>query len=146
MSRAFAVAVAYPKKSVNIGTLLRSAVIFGASAIYIVGARYSGQPGDTLKAERHVPVMHFATWDALWASLPRDWQPVAVERGEGSRELRTLTHPKHAVYVLGPEDGNVPPEVVRKCVATVELPGDYCLNVSVAGSIVMYDRIAKEAG
>jgi tRNA C32,U32 (ribose-2'-O)-methylase TrmJ len=31
-------------------------------------------------------------------------------------------------------------EAIEKCHKLVQLPGDYCMNVALAGSIMMYDR------
>jgi tRNA G18 (ribose-2'-O)-methylase SpoU len=47
------------------------------------------------------------------------------------------------MYVLGPEDGDVRKEIRELAQHTVRLPTAYCLNVAVAGAIVMHDRIAK---
>ena len=34
-------------------------------------------------------------------------------------------------------------DVLARCKETVQIQGDYCYNVAVAGSIVMYDRGVK---
>lgn len=41
------------------------------------------------------------------------------------------------------EDGSLPPDVVKACDSRVVIPGAFCLNLATAGSIVLYDRIAK---
>jgi len=49
-----------------------------------------------------------------------------------------------ALYVVGPEDGNVPADVLALGEA-IQIPGSGVLNASIAASIVLYDRIAKRA-
>jgi len=59
--------------------------------------------------------------------------------------LPSFVHPEAAVYLLGAEDSGLPPDVRSMCERLVEIPTKkpYSLNVACAGSIVMYDRIAK---
>jgi tRNA C32,U32 (ribose-2'-O)-methylase TrmJ len=42
--------------------------------------------------------------------------------------------------VLGPERGSLSPELLTRCDHVVKIPTKFCLNVSVAGAILMYDR------
>lgn len=48
-----------------------------------------------------------------------------------------------AVYLLGNESSGLPKDILAGCVSTVALPGHFSLNVAVAGSIVLYDRVSK---
>lgn len=139
----FALAVENPKYAVNIGTLLRSAYNFGAAALFTVGRRYKPQSSDTLKAYRHIPILHCETWDDYRKHAPHDWRPIAVELVPQAKPLPEFIHPDHAVYLLGPEDGRISREALNFAVAVVQIPSHFCLNVSVAGAVVMYDRIAK---
>ena len=66
-----------------------------------------------------------------------------MELDENSVPLETFVHPERCIYLLGAEDHGIPKSLLDKCYATVQLVGDYCYNVSVAGSIVMYDRKVK---
>ena len=140
----FAIGIEHTKTETNVGTLMRSAFNFGASLVFTVGRRYRRQSSDTVAAFKHIPLLHFADWDEARRGLPMDWQPVIVELGEGAQSLPTFCHPKRAVYVLGPEDGSVSQIVQARYRTRVVIPSRYCLNVAAAGSIVMYDRIAKE--
>lgn len=133
----------HPKTETNVGTLLRSANIFGAAYIATIGARYHKQSSDTMATPRHVPLFHFDTFEEFAAHRPHGTRLVAVEITRDARSLVDFGHPEQACYVLGPEDGSLPPSVLRQCNHTVVIPGDHCLNLAVAGSVVMYDRIAK---
>ena len=52
-------------------------------------------------------------------------------------------HPERAVYLLGSETDGLSPEALEHCADVVQIPGEFSLNVSVAGSIVLYDRLLK---
>lgn len=54
-----------------------------------------------------------------------------------------LSKLKRAIYLLGAEDTGIPDNILNDCDSIVQLPGNYCLNVAVAGSIVLYDRNSK---
>jgi tRNA G18 (ribose-2'-O)-methylase SpoU len=134
----------YPK---NAGGLWRTAHSFGAAFGVTIGARYVKQRCDTTRMERHVPVFEYDDTGAfLLHALPRDCRLVAVECGQGDpRPLPTFAHPERAIYVLGAEDHGLSQDLLDACDLQVEIPGEHCLNVATAGSIVLYDRLAKAA-
>ena len=61
--------------------------------------------------------------------------------------METFTHPDRAVYILGSEDSGLPRSVVQACHHHVALPAvrTESYNVAMAGSICMYDRLAKQS-
>ena len=69
--------------------------------------------------------------------------PVCVEILEASECLTNFEHPENAVYVFGPEDGEVPQVLRRHCHRFVYIPAFHCLNLSGAVDVVLYDRLAK---
>jgi len=91
-----------------------------------------------------VPLVHHEDWNAFAAAQPRGALWVAVEMG--GEPLETFEHPERAVYILGSEDTGLPDSVARACHRHVALPSvRYAsFNVAVAGSIVLYDRFAKQ--
>ena len=127
----------------NIGTLWRSAYIMGASFIFTVDKKYKKQGTDVTNAWQKIPLYHYQTIDDLLENLPYDTRLVGVELDESAANIIDFEHPHRCVYLLGNEQHGLPPEVIRRCHQLVQLPGDYSLNVSVAGSIVLYDRLAK---
>ena len=60
-----------------------------------------------------------------------------MEKGE----LPSFRHPLQAAYVLGPQRGALSPELVERCDHMVKIPTAFCINVAMAGAIIMYDRI-----
>jgi len=133
-----------PKTETNIGTLLRSAHNFGAAFVATIQLRYRQQASDTTKATRHVPMLHFDTFGEFVSAAPVAARLIAVEMCDGARSLPGYTHAEQAVYVLGPEDGSLPDDVLKLCHSRVVIPSARCLNLATAGSIVLYDRIAKQ--
>lgn len=141
----FGIAVYQPKTEANVGTLWRSAFLFGAAFIATVGHRYERQGSDTPGTPNHVPLLSYSTLDDLVTHLPYNCPLVGVELAERATALTQFAHPLRAVYLLGAEDRGLPPAVLERCHHVVQIPGvrDWSMNVSVAGSIVMYDRFAK---
>lgn len=137
----FGIGIVGSKTPINVGTLWRSAGILGAGYIFTAGRCYPHQASDTIKAWRHTPFFEFADDEALFETIPKGTIPVAVELG--GEPLSEFVHPERACYILGAEDTGVPPRVLRRCFKVVTIPGDHSLNVAVAGSIVVYDRISK---
>lgn len=138
----FGIGVYHPKTPVNIGTLWRSAHNFGADFIFTIGHRYSKQSSDTTKAERHIPLFEYATVEDLKNHLPKGCRMIFVEQTKDAHDLKNVVHPETACYVLGAEDHGIPENLMEgQMKFFIDTP--MCLNVSVAGSIVMYDRITK---
>ena len=140
----FGIGIYNSKSSENVGTLWRSAHMLNAKFIFTIGNRNTWEKSaDTHKAWRSTPAFRYEDWGSFCASAPYQCEWVAVEMG--GTPLHEFTHPERAVYVLGAEDAGLPASVVRACHHTVALEGVRAssYNVSVAGSILMYDRMRK---
>jgi tRNA G18 (ribose-2'-O)-methylase SpoU len=128
----------------NLGNLLRSAHAFDASFFFTIAPTFQAREvalSDTSDAARHLPLYNFDSVAEL--TLPRGCQLVGIELTEESQELPSFRHPVAAAYVLGPEKGSLSPELSARCEAVVKIPTKFCVNVGVAGAIVMYDRIVS---
>ena len=72
-----------------------------------------------------------------------------MEIHQSSVELPKFKHPSRAVYILGAEDDGLPLPLKKVCQHVVTIPtfglnhSRGSLNVSAAGSIVLYDRMVK---
>lgn len=142
----FAVGIYGGKTPENTGTLWRSAQALGASFIFTVGCRYlKYHRTDTTKAPLHVPLFHFDTLDDLLKQCPGQADLVGVELTADATPIQAFTHPERAVYLLGAEDHGLSRDVLGRCRRVVVLPGRYCFNVAVAGSLVMFDRVRNAA-
>jgi tRNA G18 (ribose-2'-O)-methylase SpoU len=131
------------KTAENLGTLWRTADLFGASFIFTIADRYRKQASDTSMAFRHMPLYNHATFEDFYQHMPYDCPLVGVEIDGDSEDIRAFKHPERCIYLLGAEDSGLPKEVLEKCYKSVRLPGRFSLNVAVAGSLVMYDRLMK---
>lgn len=139
----FGIGILNPKTEVNIGTLWRSAFIMDASFIFTIGKRYKKQASDTTKSWKHIPLYNYETFEDFYKSMPYDCKLIGIELDEKSVPISNFKHPERCIYLLGAEDHGLTTEAIGKCNELIVLPGEFCLNVSVAGSIVLYDRIIK---
>lgn len=139
----YGIGLIHSVKGLNIGTLWRSAYILGASFIFTIGNRYSRQPGDVTRTWTRIPLFHHDSFEDFYSHLPHDTRLIGVEMGDTSVALDRFDHPSRAVYLLGNEQLGLSPGVMEKCHSLVKLPGAFSLNVAVAGSLVMYDRVSK---
>jgi tRNA G18 (ribose-2'-O)-methylase SpoU len=71
---------------------------------------------------------------------------VGIELTDDAVDLPEFKHPRMAAYVLGPERGNLSPEMQAKCAHIIKIPTNFCINVSLAGALVMYDRVRSMGG
>lgn len=148
MSRGyFAVGIYGCKTEANIGTLWRSATLYGAAFVFTVGRRYSRQASDTPNTPLHTPLFHFSTVEDLREHLPNAAPLVGVELDPRGRTLSGYGHPERAVYLLGAEDNGLPLQVLDQChsVIQIETVLPQSMNVAVAGSIILHDRYVKAA-
>jgi tRNA G18 (ribose-2'-O)-methylase SpoU len=141
----FGIGVEGISKAMNAGSLFRTAHAFGAGFVFTVAAAYSRREverADTSKAFGHVPLYEFEDWRAL--RLPSGCALVGVELTETAVALPSFHHPPAAAYVLGPERGSLSPELQRLCDHIVKIPTRFCINVGLAGALVMYDRLLAQ--
>lgn len=125
----------------NLGNLVRSAHAFGASFFFTVNAHYrlKGAHSDTSDAGSHMP---FYDWDGPHdVLLPSGCDLIGVELLDDAVDLPSFHHPRRAAYVLGPELGSLSDEMKSLCTGFVRIPTSFCVNVAMAGAIVMYDRV-----
>ncbi len=137
----FAIGAEGISKPMNLGTLMRTAHAFGASFIFVIDGhdRVKDALSDTTRAEQRVPVYEIASVAAL--RLPRGCRLVGVELVEDAVALPSFRHPLNAAYVFGPERGSLSPALLERCDHVVRVPTRFCVNLGVAGAIVMYDRL-----
>lgn len=138
----FGIGVERVSKAMNVGNLFRSAHAFGASFVFTVDAAYTkreGNKSDTSKGMDHVPFYAFPTVDQML--LPAGCKVVGVELLDDAHDLPSFHHPTQAAYILGPERGSLSPEMLARCDHTLKIPTKFCVNVGIAGAIVMYDRV-----
>lgn len=134
-------------KAMNLGALMRTAHAFGASFTFSVDASKNirlAYKADTSKSFEHVP---YYQWDTIGdMALPKGCSLVGIELTDDAVDLPSFRHPMSAAYVLGREKGDLSPEMLAKCSFVVKIPTRFCINVSLAGALVMYDRVMSMGG
>ena len=141
----FAIGAQRISKALNLGNLMRSAHAFGASFTFTVGATYQALEAraDTSKGQDRLP--HYNWNDAGALVLPQGCKLVGVELTEDAVDLPSFRHPLRAAYILGPEQGSLSPDILARCDHVVKIPTRFCINVAMAGAIVMYDRVKSRS-
>lgn len=140
----FGIGIQNGKTPENLGVLWRSAQNLGASFIFTIGNRYAKQSSDTHNAVKAMPYYHYDTFDDFFKHLPKGVRIVGVELDDRAEMLETFHHPRRCVYLLGAEDNGLSKEAIEKSHFLIKFPSTLSLNVSVAGSIVLYDRTREK--
>lgn len=140
MSRGYAaVGLMNPKTGPNIGGVARAVQVYGAAMMALQGDRYKRIPTDTMKAYRHVPIVHGPLHDLI----PYDCVPVAVELVPQAKSIVTYQHPERAFYIFGPEDSSLGKDTLAWCRDVIYVPMNGCMNLAACVNVVLYDRLAK---
>jgi len=140
----FGIGVEGINKPFNVGNLFRSAHAFDASFVFTIAATYRRSEGaqtDTSDTLANLPFYSFPTMGELM--LPKGCALVGVELQDDAVELPSFTHPRCAAYVLGPERSSLSPALTARCDHVLKIPTKFCLNVGIAGVVVMYDRLLQ---
>ena len=134
-------------KAMNLGALMRTSHAFGASFFFTINAHpkvREAYNSDTSRSFDHVPYYPWANVDEM--KLPKGCALVGVELTDDAVELPRFQHPQAAAYVLGRERGSLSPELLSRCKHVVKIPTKFCVNVGLAGALVMYDRLLALGG
>jgi tRNA G18 (ribose-2'-O)-methylase SpoU len=145
--RPFAIAAWEISKEHNVGTLVRTAHAAAASEVVLLGEReWNVEAART--ADLYTEIVQLpAEIGAFRAHLhERAFNLVAVELAEESTNLFEAVYPERPCFLLGAELGGLPEGVLDDAELVVQIPQwglVPCLNLAVAGSIVVYDYLAK---
>lgn len=138
-----------PKFSHNVSMVTRLASCYGIEQVWFTGTRVDFDlqqkkrmpREERMKGFREVDIINF---DRPFDYMPSDAVPVAVEVRENSEPLHLFDHPEKAVYVFGPEDGNIAKEFRHLCHRFLIIPTRHCLNLATAVSAILWDREYKK--
>jgi len=134
-------------KAANLGAVMRTGHAFGASFIYTVGADHKAlniNKTDTSRSQSHLP---FYQWESVEdMRLPKNCPLVGIELCDRAVELPGFRHPLACAYILGPEQGSLSDDMQKRCKHIVKIPTKFCINVSLAAALTLYDRTLCHGG
>lgn len=147
----FGIGVQGISKKANLGAVMRTAHAFGASFAFTVNSatevddtRRGVNLTDTSRSLSHLP---FYAWDNVDdMRLPLGCPLVGIELCENSVEMPSFRHPLSCAYILGPEQGSLSPDMQALCKHIVKIPTKFCINVSLAAALTLYDRTLCHGG
>lgn len=141
--RGFAcIALDNPKSAINVGSVIRAAGVYRARMVVLSGERTPVRAcTDTMKAYRHIPVLRVPD---VFAAIPFDCVPVAVDLLPGAQPLPSYAHPERAFYIFGAEDATLGKRITERCRDVVFVPTDRSMNLAACVNVILYDRLAKE--
>ena len=144
----FHVAIENWKHDLNIGTVVRNANAFLASAVHIVGQRKWNRRG-AMVTDRYQHVRHhddvaaFTAW-AVDAGLPI----VAVDNVAGSQPVDRAELPEACVLLFGQEGPGLSPEALAAASGAVQITqygSTRSINAGAAAAVVMYEWCRRYA-
>jgi len=137
----FGIGVEGISKAANLGAVLRTAHAFDASFAFSIGAAPRAldvRSTDTSRSYNHLPYYDWKSLDEM--QLPKGCELIGVELTDTAVELPSFRHGLNCAYILGPEKGSLSPRAQDMCAAIVQIPTKFCLNVSLAAALTLYDR------
>ncbi len=139
----YGIGIEQGKCEFNYWTLFRTAQILNADFLFVIGKRFKPGVPDTMKSYRHIPTYSYINFEDFNSHRPFDCVLIGVELIESAINILEYKHPKRAIYLLGSEDNGLSHDALTSCQDIVKLSGERSMNVAVAGSIIIYDRINK---
>jgi tRNA G18 (ribose-2'-O)-methylase SpoU len=132
----------------NVGSILRSADGFGFDHVYLCGITPTPDQDAVTKtslgAEDTIPWSIHKDAVKLAAGLKKEgWRIIALEEGEGSKEIKKHSKGKaeKSVLILGSEVTGVDPDLLALCDEMISIPmhgQKRSLNVAIAFSVAAY--------
>src|SRR4051812_9274128 len=144
----FHVAIENWQHDLNIGSIVRTANAFLASAVHIVGRRRWNRRG-AMVTDRYQHVVHHDTIEDLAAWAAAEGLPlVAVDNVPGSVHVEDRPLPERCVLLFGQEGPGLTDEALAAASAVVDIPqfgSTRSINASAAAAIVMHEWIRVPA-
>ncbi|MFV2072453.1 MAG: TrmH family RNA methyltransferase [Thermoanaerobaculales bacterium] len=144
--RPLAIAAWNITKEHNVGSLVRTAHAVAAAEMILVGERdWNVEAART--AELYTEIVEISDLETFRNHLAaREWNLVAIELDDCAVNLFAAEYPPRPCFLLGAELGGIPAVLVAEADLVVRIPQwglVPSLNLAVAGSIVVYDYLAK---
>jgi tRNA(Leu) C34 or U34 (ribose-2'-O)-methylase TrmL len=143
-----AVVLEDPKYPRNVGYVLRSAFNYGIRQIWITGDRVPLQASESYRLPREERFKEYRVVDLRAHDRPLNHYAsnvpvIGVELVAGAMPITYFEHPENAVYVFGAEDGGISKAMRVRCHQFIFLPTISCLNLAMAVTATLSDRLQK---
>jgi tRNA G18 (ribose-2'-O)-methylase SpoU len=133
-------------KEHNVGSLVRTAHAAAVEEVVLIGEReWNVEAAKTSELYTTISMVEDEEQFRRHVSA-RGWNLVAVELHDTSVNLFEASYPERPCFLLGAELGGLPETLIRDAAVVVQIPQwglVPSLNLAVAGSIVIYDHLAK---
>ncbi len=144
----FHVAIENWQHDLNIGTVVRNANAFLASAVHIVGQRKWNRRG-AMVTDRYQHLEHHQTVEDFVASMrEREIAVVGVDNLPGAQPIETTALPRKCVLVFGQEGPGLSPgvrEAADLVLSITQFGSTRSINAGVASGIAMHSWIRQHA-
>ncbi len=133
------VAIENWQHDLNIGTIVRTANAFNASAVHVIGKRHWNRRG-AMVTDRYLHIFHHPTVEEF-VEATKDRHIVAVDNVPGAVNLSGTQLPEKTVLVFGGEGPGLSPEMLaasEQIVMIEQFGSTRSVNVGVAAGIAMY--------
>ena len=144
----FHVAIENWEHDLNIGTVVRNANAFGASAVHIVGKRRWNRRG-AMVTDRYQHVVHHPSIEDLLNWCGSEGVPlVGIDNLDGSVPLETYSLPEKCVLLFGQEGPGLSSAAHQACdaVCSIAMFGSTrSINAGVASGIAMHAWVTTHA-
>lgn len=138
-----------PKSPDNVNSVLRAAGNYRVDQVYYSGSRYLRaielnpyRPKISRTVGKSVPLSGVKN---LLEVIPNNVKPVCIEFAIDAIPLPEYIHPENACYIFGPEDGNIPQDIIDCAVDVVYVPTIGSMNIAATVNVVLYDRLSKDS-
>jgi tRNA G18 (ribose-2'-O)-methylase SpoU len=142
------VAIENWQHDLNIGTVVRNANAFLASAVHIVGQRKWNRRG-AMVTDRYQHLEHHPTVEDFVRSMAnRDISVVGVDNLPGAQPIETTPLPRKCVLVFGQEGPGLSSEVresAKLVLSITQFGSTRSINAGVASGIAMHTWIRQHA-
>ena len=144
-----ALAMIRPKHWPNAWSVMRTANGLGFDYVFLVDLILGKIPRmNRRKIDIHKPphdMFVLLSMEQFMEKILPEYSPVSMEITDDAEELFAFMWPENPLIILGPENGDVPDEILEVSQQVkVTMNGDAnCLNVACAASMAMYDYTQK---
>jgi tRNA G18 (ribose-2'-O)-methylase SpoU len=142
----FSVAIENFQHDFNIGSVVRTANAFNASAVHVIGRRRWNRRG-AMVTDRYLHVHHHEDFEGFVGWADREGMPVlGVDNLPGAVPLETARLPRACVLVFGQEGPGLSDEARAACAETLSIAqygSTRSINAGAAAAIAMHAWIRQ---